>query len=90
MNLKKKLKKGEFVSAKCEKLVALKWRDKCDVTLLTTIHSDEMQTVSRKGGLEYINKPTCVVEYNKFMGGVDLKDQLLEGFLLEKKDQSVV
>ena len=89
VNLKKKLKKGEVVSAKCGKLVALKWKDKRDVALLTTKHSDQMQPVSRKGGLECINKPMCVIEYNKYMGGVDLKDQLLESFLLERKRTKV-
>ncbi|KAG8239371.1 hypothetical protein J437_LFUL018713, partial [Ladona fulva] len=39
----KKLKKGEVVSAKCGKLVALKWRDKRDVSMLTTRHSIGMQ-----------------------------------------------
>ena len=67
--------------------MALKWKDKRDVSVLTTKHSDEMQPVSRKGGLEFVNKPMCVIEYNKYMGGVDLKDQLLETFLLERKRQ---
>ncbi|PNF34265.1 hypothetical protein B7P43_G16895 [Cryptotermes secundus] len=89
IDLKKKLKKGEVVSAKCGKLVALKWKDKRDVSVLTTKHSDEMQPVSQKGGLEFVNKPICVIEYNKYMGGVDLKDQLLETFLLERKRQKV-
>ncbi|KAG8233910.1 hypothetical protein J437_LFUL005238 [Ladona fulva] len=32
---------------------------------MTTI---EMQPVSRKGGLELVNKPICVIDYNKYMG----------------------
>ncbi|KAG8237596.1 hypothetical protein J437_LFUL012394 [Ladona fulva] len=40
------LKKGEVVSAKCGKLVALKWRDKRDVSMLTTRHSIEMQPIT--------------------------------------------
>ncbi|PNF23367.1 hypothetical protein B7P43_G13170 [Cryptotermes secundus] len=82
IDLKKKLKKGEVVSAMCGKLVALKCNDKRDVSVLTTKHSDEMQPVSRKGGLEFLNKPMCVIGYNK------LKDQLLETFLLERKRQN--
>ncbi|KAG8230675.1 hypothetical protein J437_LFUL010489 [Ladona fulva] len=83
--LKKKLKKEEVDSIKCGKLVTLKWTDKHDVSMLTTRHSIEMQPVSRKGGLELVNKPICVIDYNKYMGGVDLKDQLLESFLLKKR-----
>ncbi|KAG8239202.1 hypothetical protein J437_LFUL018792 [Ladona fulva] len=44
--LKKKLKKGEVVSTKCRKLVALKWRDKHNVSIPTTRHSIEMQPIS--------------------------------------------
>ncbi|KAG8226346.1 hypothetical protein J437_LFUL014589 [Ladona fulva] len=87
--LKKKLRKGEVVSVKCGKLVALKWRYKRDVSMLTTRHSIEMQPVSRNGWLEFVNKPICVIDYNTYMGGVDLKDQLLESFLLERKRMKV-
>ncbi|PNF23916.1 hypothetical protein B7P43_G12840 [Cryptotermes secundus] len=70
-----------------QEIGGVKWKDKRDVSVLTTKHSDEMQPVSLKGGLEFVNKPMCVIEYNKYMGGVDLKDQLLETFLLERKRQ---
>ncbi|PNF13954.1 hypothetical protein B7P43_G09638 [Cryptotermes secundus] len=80
IDLKKKLKKGEVVSARCGKLVALKWKDKRDVSVLTAEHF-------RRNATQFVNKPMCVIEYNKYMGGVDLKDQLLETFLLERKRQ---
>ncbi|XP_033610184.1 zinc finger protein 345-like [Cryptotermes secundus] len=48
IDLKKKLKKGEVVSAMCGKLMALKWKDKRDVSVLTNKHSEEMQPISRK------------------------------------------
>lgn len=35
-----------------------------------------------------IKKPLCLEEYNKHMGGVDLKDQKLQPFLLERKKGS--
>ena len=88
MDLKKELKKGEVVSAKCGKLVALKWKDKRDVSVLTTKHSDEMQPVSRKGGLEFVNKPMCVIEYNKYMGGTEELERSATRNILARKEKA--
>jgi hypothetical protein len=30
-------------------------------------------------------KSVCVLDYNQYMGGVDLKDQLLQSYLVERK-----
>ena len=70
------LKKGEVVSTKDGDLLALKWHDKRDVIMLSTYHSDEMVTKTRrsraaKGGVEEIQKPQVVEDYNQHMGGVD-------------------
>ncbi len=61
---------------------AIKWSDKRVVTALTTIHTDTTTQVERRsrcapGGREMVEKPTAIVEYNRFIGGVDLADQLL-------------
>ena len=57
-------------------LLALKWHDKCDVVMLSTYHDDSMVTKSRRsravqGGVEEIEKPKAVEDYNQQMGGVD-------------------
>ena len=57
-------------------VLSLAWRDKRDVLMLSTYHDDSMVGRSRRsraaeGGLENIQKPLVVDEYNKFMGGVD-------------------
>ena len=50
--------------------MVLKWKDKRDVTVLSTIHDNSMvKTVSRRG-LE-TEKPKVIVDYNANMGGVD-------------------
>jgi hypothetical protein len=50
-DMKKKLKKGEVAVSFRRKLMALKWKDKRDVHMLSSIHNEEMQTVrDKKGG----------------------------------------
>ena len=57
-------------------VLALKWKDKRDVTLLSTFHDDSMvdkrrRTKAAETGMEVISKPAIVEEYNQHMGGVD-------------------
>ncbi|GFY30966.1 piggyBac transposable element-derived protein 4 [Trichonephila clavipes] len=79
----KKLKKGETVAFRREKALILKWKDKKDVSLISTIHNSEMIAVrsSRKEKL----KPKIVVDYNDTMGGVDRADQNLASYAIPRK-----
>ena len=50
--------------------------------MLTTIHKDDVVAVERRSqqsdtGRELVQKPKAIVEYNKYMGGVDRADQFL-------------
>ena len=70
------LQKGEVFSTREDGVLALKWRDKRDVLMLSTYHDDSLVEKSRRsrkaeGGFESIKKPRVVEEYNQFMGGVD-------------------
>ena len=52
------------------------------VAALSTIHDASMTTISRRsraaeGGVERVRKPTMIAEYNTYMGGVDIADQLV-------------
>ena len=74
-----RLQKGEVHSIQTSddhNILALKWRDKRDVTLLSTYHDDSMiekrrRTRAAEDGVEVIQKPTMVEDYNQHMGGVD-------------------
>ncbi|XP_021918752.1 piggyBac transposable element-derived protein 4-like [Zootermopsis nevadensis] len=80
----KKLKKGELIAQHSGPVSVLKWSDKKNVTMISTYHGDDTQKVKTKGGQEKEN-PASVLDYNKNMIGVDLKDQLLHNYLLERK-----
>ena len=63
-------------------VTCLKWKDKRDVHMLSTFHSDttvdkQRRTRSTAGGVETIQKPSMVDDYNQHMGGVDRSDQLV-------------
>ena len=65
--------------------MCLKWMDKRVVTMLSTFHTDEMMVKRRRTrrsdtGIEEIAKPVMIEEYNKYMGGVDLSDQMVQSY----------
>lgn len=72
----KNLERGKTDFFSTDRLLALKWKDKRDVTMLTSIHNSVMGTVKNRFDVE-IQKPVCVTDYNQNMGGVDKTDMLL-------------
>ena len=77
-----RMAKGDMITATEGRLFFLKWKDKRDVNMLTTLHDDSVITKRRRtsgvpGGFEEISKPVAVEMYNRYMGGVDKLDQLL-------------
>ena len=59
-----------------QKTMVMKWKDKQDVTMLSTIHDDSMVNVQSRRGAA-VSKPKVVHNYNSNMGGLDLSDNLL-------------
>ena len=64
-------------------MLSLKWRDKRDVTMLSTYHNDGIVTKNRRlraaqGRVEDIQKPKVVEDYKKNMGGMDKSKWLLQ------------
>ena len=62
--------------------MGLKWMDKWQVAMLSTIHDATMidkrrQTHKATGGVEVIKKPKVIEEYNSYMGGVDKANQVI-------------
>jgi hypothetical protein len=78
-----KLKKGEIVAQHSGPASVTKWSDKKIVTVISTCHSHDTRTMTIRG--KEVVKPISVLDYNKSMIGVDLKDQLLHSYLIERK-----
>ncbi|EEC06595.1 PiggyBac transposable element-derived protein, putative [Ixodes scapularis] len=71
-----KLKKGEVGAFQRGKCMALQWRDKKLVTLLSTVYdATVVEGVNARN--EKVVKPAAVYDYNNTMGGVDKSDQNL-------------
>lgn len=81
----KKLKTGESVAKICNDGVLVgKWRDKRDVSYITTEFSNKMIDYQDRRNREK-QKPEPIYHYNQYMGGVDRQDQLLAYYPCERK-----
>uniref|UniRef100_A0A667ZA88 PiggyBac transposable element-derived protein domain-containing protein n=1 Tax=Myripristis murdjan TaxID=586833 RepID=A0A667ZA88_9TELE len=62
-----------------DSVMVLAWRDKKIVKMITTFHENNMEDIQvwQRGhkGKVRVQKPACIVEYNKAMNGVDKLDQ---------------
>ncbi|XP_067130210.1 piggyBac transposable element-derived protein 4-like [Centruroides vittatus] len=80
---KKKLKKGDFIAFYRKKLMTLKWQDKKEVCMLSTVHGAEVVPVQTRGGEEKL-KPLVCVEYSKGMGRIDLADHCITTYSIAR------
>ena len=80
-------KKGQCVFRRNGPLLCLKWKEKKDVIILSTVHEAifiETGHVDREGRKK-IENPECIYYYYGRMGGVDLSDQLVNYYSFLRK-----
>lgn len=65
----------------------MKWHDNRDVYAMSTLHSNSMTKVKRQvdGNVKEILCPETIEDYNSFMGGVDMEDQVMCYYSLGRK-----
>ncbi|XP_050313146.1 piggyBac transposable element-derived protein 4-like [Anthonomus grandis grandis] len=77
---KQNMKKGDSCSLFSNVgVAAYLWKDSKEVIVLSNYHSSEMETVERRqkdGTKATVPCPKAIKDYNSYMGGVDLSDQL--------------
>ena len=78
---KAKLKVGEWKMRSCNGILAIKWKDKRDVHIISTKHETVEMTKPRTNKWNPTWKPKCVIEYNKGMIGIDRQDQMRASLL---------
>ncbi|XP_054274551.1 piggyBac transposable element-derived protein 4-like [Macrosteles quadrilineatus] len=87
----RQLQLGELTFLHTKKILALKWKDRKDVAMLSTIHTrpeyEEVipQRERRRPNPQPQLKPNVVINYNNNMNGVDKQDQRLSCFPVMRK-----
>lgn len=79
----KKLARGERVAFKKNKMLVLRWRDKREVHMLSTVHNNSTRVITKRNTSEV--KPELAIAYCHTKGGVDLVDQHLADYPIPRK-----
>lgn len=80
------LKKGEMLFQRKGNILVQLWKDKRIVRMITTIHDSKMVRTTKKTKKgEDVIKPNAVLDYNKYMAGVDRADQYLSYYSILRK-----
>lgn len=81
---KKKLKAGQHIWARKNKVYVSKWVDKRPVLMITTLKHPKMTLlIDRHGKIR--KKPEEVAIYNKYMSGIDRADQMISYYSSPRK-----
>lgn len=87
--LKKKMKKGEVTAyRRGNSYMALAWRDKRQVTMLSSAHNASTKEVTRKiagGKTLTLKKPVVICDYTENMGAVDRADHYCASYAFSRK-----
>lgn len=79
-------KKREITAFQRGKVMLLRWKDKKDVCLLSTVHNPIMKATNKKDrDGNVIKQPKVEIDYNDTMGAVDRLDQRLHDYPIARK-----
>ncbi|XP_012273615.1 piggyBac transposable element-derived protein 4 [Orussus abietinus] len=78
-----RIKKGEYIARFKNKIMLLKWRDKREVYLVSTVHNDNIVEMQKRNVIKKV--PEVVFDYNNKMGGVDMSDSIIIAYSTARK-----
>ena len=86
------MKRGEYDWLECDTISATKWMDNRSVILLSNYHNPSVvQEIKRrvKGSKKKVKLscPAVIREYNTYMGGVDLCDQMKVSYEVDRRNK---
>jgi hypothetical protein len=86
--IRKKIKMAadDVVFRRRDDLLIVKYHDKRDIVVASTIHKAQgfVLNKNREDDLPIV-KPTCIYDYIRMMGGVDISDQILQYYTVIRK-----
>ena len=85
--MNEKLKKGEFSFRGNENMLAIRYQDKKEIYMLSTMHKADTVNVRRRNRRKdnIIQKPKVIDDYNQKMGGVDKNDAIIGNYSCIRK-----
>ncbi|CAH2019884.1 unnamed protein product [Acanthoscelides obtectus] len=78
----KKLEHGEAYALFRKKIMLLKYKDKKEIVMISTLHDNQFVEKTKRG--KVMKKPVVIEHYNKKMGGVDLTDNMLHFYAMSR------
>lgn len=82
----KRMKQGDGIFRRKGNLLAVKFHDKRDIHMLTTFHEAKLLVTDRVNkNNEPVVKPNTIIDYCKYMGGVDVNDQICQYYEVLRK-----
>ena len=79
-----KMKRGDIVTRVRGNLRAVRWKDKCDVYILTNMHSPPVEGNFTDDSGQAI-KPSVIEDYNVYMGFVDKSDRMVNSYGIARR-----
>ena len=76
-----KLQRGQFAFRRNENMLAVRYQDKKEIYMLSTMHKADSVNVNRRNRRnDQIQKPTVIHDYNQKMGGIDKNGAMIGNY----------